>query len=194
MSNLAQAAVTIEHWTAASGAQVYFVQSRALPIVDVAIEFAAGSAYDLPDRAGLAQLTQTLFKAGSLLHNEAEISRRLADVGAELRDSFDRDRAGFSLRSLSSPRERAPALETLAEMLQAPRFPADAFERERARAIANATEAETRPDRVAERRLYALMYPAHPYGLTPTRHRSRRSPATRSSASTASTTRRRGQW
>ena len=51
---------------------------------------------------------------------------------------------------------------------QAPLFPAEAFERERASAIANAREAETQPDRIAERRLYALMYPAHPYGFSET--------------------------
>src|SRR5207249_3136024 len=43
-----------------------------------------------------------------------------------------------------------------------------AFDREKARAIANAREAETQPDRVAERRLYELMYPAHPYGFSET--------------------------
>jgi zinc protease len=53
-------------------------------------------------------------------------------------------------------------------MLQAPLFPVEAFEREKASAIANAREAETLPDQVAERRLYALMYPAHPYGFSET--------------------------
>jgi len=164
----AGAGVKIDQWIAQSGARVNFVESHALPIVDVAVEFAAGSAYDSREQAGLARLTLAMLKAGSSRYSETEASRRIADAGAQLQEKFDLDRAGFALRSLSSEAERKAATQTLADMLQAPLFPAEAFEREKASAIANAREAETLPDQVAERRLYALMYPAHPYGLSET--------------------------
>ncbi len=164
----AEAGVKIDHWTAQSGARVNFVESHALPIVDVAVEFAAGSAYDSREQAGLARLTLAMLKAGSSRYSETEASRRIADAGAQLRENFDLDRAGFALRSLSSEAERKAATQTLADMLQTPRFPAEAFEREKASAIANVREAETLPGEVAERRLYALMYPAHPYGISET--------------------------
>jgi len=164
----AEAGVKIDHWIAESGARVNFVESHALPIVDVAVEFAAGSAYDSREQAGLARLTLAMLRAGSSRYSETEASRRIADAGAQLQENFDLDRAGFALRSLSSGAERKTATQTLADMLQSPLFPAEAFEREKARAIANAREAETQPDRVAERRLYALMYPAHPYGFSET--------------------------
>ena len=164
----AGAGVKIDHWIAQSGARVNFVESHALPIVDVAVEFAAGSAYDSREQAGLARLTLAMLRAGSSRYSETEASRRIADAGAQLQENFDLDRAGFALRSLSSEAERKTAAQTLADMLQSPLFPAEAFEREKASAIANAREAETLPDRVAERRLYALMYPAHPYGFSET--------------------------
>ena len=164
----AGAGVKIDHWIAQSGARVNFVESHALPIVDVAVEFAAGSAYDSREQAGLARLALAMLRAGSSRYSEIEASRRIADAGAQLQENFDLDRAGFALRSLSSEAERKTAAQTLADMLQSPLFPAEAFEREKASAIANAREAETLPDRVAERRLYALMYPAHPYGFSET--------------------------
>jgi zinc protease len=164
----AGAGVRIEHWTTQSGARAYFVETHALPIVDVSVEFTAGSAYDPSERAGLGQLTLSLLKGGSARFSEADVDRRLADAGAQLRDNFDLDRAGFALRTLSSDIERAAAADTLADILQAPRFANDVFEREKARAIANAAEAETQPDKIAEKRLYALMYPGHPYGWTAT--------------------------
>jgi len=164
----AGAGVKIDHWIAQSGARVNFVESHALPIVDVAVEFAAGSAYDSREQAGLARLALAMLRAGSSRYSETEASRRIADAGAQLQENFDLDRAGFALRSLSSEAERKTAAQTLADMLQSPLFPAEAFEREKASAIANAREAETLPDRVAERRLYALMYPAHPYGFSET--------------------------
>ncbi|HUL93109.1 MAG TPA: pitrilysin family protein [Burkholderiales bacterium] len=163
-----EARVHIEQWTTQSGARAYFVETHALPIVDVSVEFAAGGAYDARDRAGLGQLTLNLMKGGSERYSEAEVDRRIADAGAQLRDNFDLDRAGYALRTLSSETERKLAVDTLAEILQAPRFATGIFEREKARAIANAAEAETQPDHIAEKRLYALMYPAHPYGLTAT--------------------------
>ena len=164
----AEARVQIEHWTTQSGVRAYFVETHALPIVDVAVEFAAGSAYDPRERAGLGQLTLALLKGGSARFSEADMDRRIADAGAQLRDNFDLDRAGFALRTLSSEPERKLAVDTLAEMLQSPRFASEVFEREKARAIANAAEAETQPDHIAEKRLYALMYPSHPYGSTAT--------------------------
>jgi zinc protease len=164
----AEAGVRIDHWTTQSGARAYFVETHALPIADVSVEFAAGSAYDPPARAGLGQLTLTLLKGGSARYSEAEVDRRIADAGAQLRDHFDLDRAGFALRTLSSEAERKSAVETLADILQSPRFASEIFEREKARAIANAAEAETQPDHIAEKRLYALMYPSHPYGWTAT--------------------------
>ena len=61
----AQAAVKIEHWVAPSGARVYFVETHVLPIVDVQVDFAAGSAYDPAGKVGLASLTRSLLDAGA---------------------------------------------------------------------------------------------------------------------------------
>ncbi|MGB5082617.1 MAG: pitrilysin family protein [Burkholderiales bacterium] len=160
--------VDIQHWDAQSGARVYFVESHALPILDVAVEFPAGGAYDPPEKAGLGKLTLAMLKAGSSRYSETEITRRIADSGAQLQDNFDLDRAGYRLRTLSSEAQRRAATETLADMLQSPRFEGEVFEREKARAIATAGEEETRPEHIAEQRLYELMYPAHPYGSTET--------------------------
>jgi zinc protease len=162
----AHARVQIERWVTQSGARAYFVETHALPIVDVSVEFAAGSAYDPRERAGVGRLALTLLKAGSARYSEAEVDRRIADAGAQLQENFDPDRAGFALRTLSSEAERKVSVDTLADLLQSPRFASEVFEREKARAIANAAEAETQPDRIAEERLYALMYPSHPYGST----------------------------
>src|SRR5512132_4097845 len=114
----AQAALPIQHWTTSSGARVYFVASRSIPMLDINVDFDAGARRVAPGKAGLGGLTHTLVKAGSAAHSEQEINRRIADVGAQLGGSVDRDRAGLSLRTLSSERERAQAIATFAEILQ----------------------------------------------------------------------------
>ena len=163
----AQAALPIQHWIATSGARVYFVESRGLPMLDINVDFDAGGRRAPADRAGLGGLTHTLLKAGSAAHTEEEIGRRLADVGAQLGGSIDRDRAGLSLRTLSSERERGQALATFAEILQTPAFPDAAFAREKARLLASIQEDDTKPEVLASKAFYRLLYAAHPYALAP---------------------------
>ncbi len=164
---VAQAALPIQHWTTPSGARVYFVASRGIPMLDINVDFDAGGRRAPADKAGLAGLTHTLIKAGTATRSEEEISRRIADVGAQLGGSADRDRAGLSLRTLSSAREREQAIATFAEMLQAPAFPEAAYAREKARLIDVVKEDETKPDAIASKAFYRLLYGAHPYALAP---------------------------
>ncbi len=163
----AQAALPIQHWISASGARVYFVESHGLPMLDINVDFDAGGRRVPADRAGLGGLTQSLIKAGSTAHSEEEIGRRIADVGAQLGGEVDRDRAGVSLRTLSSERERVQAVAAFAEILQKPAFPEAAFAREKARLADAVRENEARPDAVADKAFYRLLYGAHPYALAP---------------------------
>ena len=78
--------------------------------------------------------------------NEDDIARRLADVGANLNVSFDVDRAGFTLRTLSSDAEQTQALDCCARCCSSPTFPEAVLEREKARVIAGLKEADTKPD------------------------------------------------
>ena len=164
----AQAALPIQHWITPSGTRVYFVESRSIPMLDINVDFDAGGRRVSADRAGLGGLTHTLIKAGSAARSEEEISQLIADVGAQLDGSVDRDRAGLALRTLSSERERTQAIATFAEMLQTPAFPDAAFAREKARLADAVKEDETKPDAIASNAFYRLLYAAHPYALAPT--------------------------
>lgn len=165
LANAASAALPIQHWQTANGARVYFVESRGLPVLDISVEFDAGARRDAPAQSGLASLTaQTLILGAGGLSEEA-ISRRLADSGALLAPSFDPDRAGMTLRTLSSERERIQALELLSKVLQTPDFPPAVIAREKARIIAALQEQDTQPGPLAEKAFYAAIYGAHPYGL-----------------------------
>ncbi len=160
----AQAAPEIQQWTAANGARVHFVESRALPVVDIQVDFAAGSALDPAAKAGLASMTQALLDAGAGALDEQTIADRKADLGIEVHGGTDNDRASLSLRSLSSSAELDAAVELVATLLARPNFPADIVERERSRAIAGLREALTKPATLAARQLNAALYAGHPYG------------------------------
>ena len=58
------AAIPIQQWTLANGAKVYLVESPAIPMLDVQIDFDAGSRRDPPGQAGLASLTANMLEKG----------------------------------------------------------------------------------------------------------------------------------
>ncbi len=151
-------------WTTQSGARVQFIESREVPMIDIAVDFAAGSAFDPPGRLGTAALTHELLRAGAGGWSEEALAAAFADVGAIPGGGLDHDRASVQLRTLSSATERGKALAALGAMLQRPTFPAAAFERERSRLAERLAEAEAQPGRLAERRFYAAAYGSHPYG------------------------------
>ncbi|MDR3395041.1 MAG: pitrilysin family protein [Parasulfuritortus sp.] len=161
----AWAGLDIQRWTTPQGARVYFVENHDLPMLDVNVGFAAGSAYDSPEKAGLGGLTQSLMSLGAGAWNEQQVAERLADVGAQMGGYFEQDRAGFTLRTLSSAKERDQALSVLDAVLARPAFPEAVLEREKARAIAGLKEAATKPEYLADRAFTAAIYPGHPYGV-----------------------------
>ncbi|RLJ67958.1 M16 family metallopeptidase [Sulfurisoma sediminicola] len=167
-ATVGHAAPRIEHWIAPSGAKVYFVETHVLPILDVSVDFAAGTVFGPADKTGVAGLTRALLDAGAGDLDEEHISAKLVDLGARMSGSADADRAGMSLRTLSSKTERDAALELLRTVLSAPTFPESVLTREKARTIAGIREADTRPDSIAAKRFAAAIYPGHAYGASAT--------------------------
>jgi len=153
----------IEHWTLANGARVYFVESRGLPMLALHAVFDAGSARDPADRNGLSMMVNGLLNEGSGELDADAIAAGFEGLGAEFGASSDRDMAGVSLRTLSDPALRAPALALLARLLRAPSFPSANLERERERALLGLKQAEQSPGDVATRAFYSRLYGTHPY-------------------------------
>jgi zinc protease len=166
--SLAQAGPQIQHWVAPSGARVYFVESRGLPILDVQVDLVAGSGQDPAEKSGVASLTTGLLDAGTgagdSALDEEQISARLVDLGARLSGTSDHDKASLTLRTLSSTEEKTGALALLRAVLAAPTFPEAVLIREKTRTIEALKDAETRPDSIAAKKFAAAIYPDHPYG------------------------------
>lgn len=160
----ASAALNIQHWTTAAGSEVYFVENHSLPMMDISVNFRAGSAYDTPDTGGVAAVTHHVMAlvAGGL--DEETLTNRFADIGAVMGGSFDADRASFKLRTLTS--EQSAALEAFMLVLHKPDFPESVLTREQTRIVAAMQEAETEPDSIAQKAFMRGLYGMHPYSLS----------------------------
>jgi zinc protease len=162
----ANAVLPIQHWQMGNGVRVIFVENHDLPLLDISVEFPAGSSLDDKSRPGLASMTHHLLTLGAGGMTEEEISRRMADIGANFGGSFDQDRAGLRLRTLSSERERGQSLEIMSRVLLSPDFPEAVLEREKTRSMAELKEAMTQPEFIADRAFNSTVYGAHPYAFS----------------------------
>jgi zinc protease len=161
----ARAALEIQNWNLARGGAVYFVENHDLPMIDVSVDFSAGSARDQRATSGLAAMTNRMLVLGAGDLSEQRISEQLADAGATLNGRFDQDRAGYVLRSLSSPAEKGMALAILRRVLAEPRFDPAILEREIRRASAEIQDAAAKPEYQGEKAFQTAIYGEHPYAL-----------------------------
>ena len=167
----AQAALPIQHWTLANGAKVYLVSTNALPIVDVQIDFDAGTRRDPAAQAGLASTSAAMVEKGVRAGRNGEpaldqnaLGEAWADLGASFDVSAGTDRTSYTLRTLSDPALLTKAVALAAREIGEPSFPDDIWPRERERINAAIKEANTKPATVVGRAFAQAVYGTHPYG------------------------------
>jgi zinc protease len=169
-----KAAIPIAHWTQASGAQVYLVESPAIPMVDVQIDFDAGARRDPKDKPGLANLMAANTAYGVKARGPAPaldengLGDAWADLGASFGGSASSDRLSFALRSLTYPDLLEKATALAARQLGDATFPEAPWLRDRPKLVASLKEANTRPATLAGRAFARAVYGEHPYGAEST--------------------------
>ena len=170
----AWALLPIQHWTEPNGARVWLVESPVIPMVDVQIDFDAGSRRDPAAQAGLASATASMASKGvkgqgtEPALDENALGEAWADLGASFDAGADSDALHFSLRSLTDPPLLDKAARLAARQIAEPSWPADIWARDRARWSASIKESNTRPATVAEKAFGAAVYGSHPYGVRTT--------------------------
>ena len=141
-ANPAWALLPIQHWTEANGAQVWLVESPVIPMVDVQLDFDAGSRRDPAEQAGLAAAVASMASKGVLAMpaagadagatpalDENALGEAWADLGASFDASAGSDALHFSLRSLTDPALLQRAALLAARQLGEPSWPADIWQR-----------------------------------------------------------------
>ena len=152
----------IQHWTTANGMRVYFVPAPELPMLDIRINFSAGSARD-GDAPGLARLTNAMLPQGADGMDADAIARAFEDVGAQFGNGSLRDMAWLSLRSLSDPAYLEPALKTFTRILWKPDFPKGDYQRLIKQTLISLEAQKAQPGSIAQKAFFKALYGDHPY-------------------------------
>ena len=169
-----QAAIPVQKWVQANGATVYLVESPAIAMLDMQIDFDAGSRRDPPDRAGLASVTASQLSLGVAARgglpalDENALGEAWADLGAQFGGGAGNDRMSFSLRTLTEPDLLDKAVALAARQMAEPAFPDDLWRRSQQKIAASLKESYTRPGAVAGRAYSQAVYGDHPYGYETT--------------------------
>jgi zinc protease len=167
----ALAGIPIVSWQHASGAQVFLVESPAIPMLDVQIDVDGGSRRDPAAQAGLASATAAMSAKGVQAMgprpalDENALSEAWADLGASFCASASADRLSFGWRTLTYPDLLDKSVALAAQQLARPSWPADIWTTERQRWQAAIKEADTRPATRAGKAYSAAVYGSHPYGF-----------------------------
>ncbi|WP_027014789.1 M16 family metallopeptidase [Comamonas composti] len=173
-ANPAWALLPIEHWTQASGAQVWLVNSPGIPMVDVQLDFDAGSRRDPQQQAGLASAVAQMSSKGvdalgqQAALDENGLGQAWADLGASFGAQAGRDSFGYGLRSLTEPALLERAVALAARQIASPSWPEAVWQRERQRWSAAIKESDTRPGTVAGKAYRSAVFGKHPYGAMST--------------------------
>lgn len=157
-----QKAVSIQHWSTLNDAQVYFIATAGIPIVDVQVNFDAGSARD-NEKPGLAALCIHLLEQGIPNANADLIAEKFEDAGAKFNVNIDRDRATVFLRSLTDPKLLNPVVALYADLIASPTFPENNIETVRSQMLTELKRNLQQPNIVATQAFSRTLYKNHPY-------------------------------
>ncbi|MBT8446394.1 MAG: insulinase family protein [Gammaproteobacteria bacterium] len=162
LSSAAADAPKIETWTTSNGARVYYVAAPEIPIVDLRVVFAGGSARD-GDKPGLASLTSALLDEATEALDADALGEALAETGSVVRTGSMRDMAFASLRSMVEPRYLDPSVALFADILGKPAFADADIERLRQRTLVSIKRDAESPGTIAQDAFYRAVYADHPY-------------------------------
>ena len=162
INQLSFAAPKIDHWVTDSGLRVYFVNVPELPMLDLRLTFAAGSAYDA-DKEGISSILTSMLDKGAAGLNADQIAEAFESVGANFSTGSARDMAWVSLRTLTLEEQMSVAINTWLKVIEKPDFPSSDFARLKDQALIGLEGEKQDPGSIASKAFYKNLYGDHPY-------------------------------
>ncbi|WP_133127525.1 M16 family metallopeptidase [Legionella nagasakiensis] len=151
-----------QRWLTSHGAQVIFYQAMEVPMLDISVAFAAGSAYD-GDHFGLSTLTTELLNQGNAGFDANTVAEKLAETGAQYDGESSRDMAVLNLKTLTDPKSLKEATDVFALIVNHPDFPPQAFAREKNQQLMSIAQSQESPEEIANQTFFKALYDTHPY-------------------------------
>jgi predicted Zn-dependent peptidase len=153
----------IQRFALANGLEVLLMESHRVPLVEVVLLMEAGSAYEPPDKGGLAAMTAAMLDEGAGQRSALEIADEIDYLGAELVTNAGHHASTVTLHTALAKLEAA--LPIMADVALRPTFPPDELERQRMERLTTLLQWRDEPRSIASVAFAGVLYgEAHPYG------------------------------
>ena len=140
-----------------------FVETHALPMVNISVAIRAGAIYDPQDNPGVANLTAMLLDEGTKSRTSKQIAEEIDFIGGKLSASGGEDFSSASLVVLK--KDLKTGMDLLSDILLNPAFPEEELERKKKETIASIISEKDDPGAVVSKAFYKAVFPGHPYGI-----------------------------
>jgi zinc protease len=149
--------------TLANGLQVVLAESRSFPKISAQLCFRSGNAAVAHRAPGLAEMTATVVRTGTVSRPSRRIEEDLRRMGGDLGSHAGADTTAISVSGLAEFSEGL--LELVADLARNASFPAEEFERERRQKIESLRVERATPGFLASERLRRVLFGDHPYAI-----------------------------
>ncbi len=148
--------------TLKNGLTVIIMPTDRLPLVDFRLVARAGSVHDPAGKEGLASLTADLLTQGAGARDARQVADDIAFVGGDLEASAGAEQLVVTCEVLR--KDFTTGLEMFRDVIVAPTFPAEEFERKKSEAIGAIAANKDDPGTVANTELLPFMMENSPLG------------------------------
>ena len=149
--------------TLSNGMQVVLAETHTFPKISAQLFFRSGNAAVAYRAPGLAEMTATVVRTGTVFRPSRRIEEDLRRMGADLGSHAGADTTAISASGLAEFSEGL--LELVADLARNASFPAEEFERERRQKIESLRVERTTPGFLAGERLRRVLFGEHPYAI-----------------------------
>jgi zinc protease len=162
------AALPIQKIDLPTGAKLFYVEAKTIPMVNIGVDFPGGAVHDPKERIGVASFTADLMNKGSKIKgvekNEAFIADSITDLGSMLSFSASREMTSVRIKTLSNPEILNPLISQASDMLAYPTFSKKILEREKSIDISGLLESQTKPEYIMAKQFKKMIFQDNPLG------------------------------
>lgn len=162
MNQAIAASFHTQSWQTKNGVHVVFYPAMEVPMIDISIAFAAGSAYD-GEAFGLSALTTQMLNQGNGGFDASKIAEKIESTGGQFGAEASRDMVSLNLRSLTRADALKEATDAFSLIINHPDFPESVFSRVKNQQLMAIKQALESPDEVANQTFFKALYHDHPY-------------------------------
>lgn len=145
-----------------NGLTVVLMEYHRLPILELQLTVRGGSSVDPDTLPGLASMTASLLRKGTISRSATRIAEEIDFIGGTLNAGAGLDQISVSSEFLMKDLDRG--LELFAEVVLSPTFPPEEIERERSQRLASLEQIKEEPSAVARVQFWRAVFGTHPYG------------------------------